>query len=182
MKRHIYLFAICLLVFACSKVPSPVQVTAPIEFGGYEIQPPQGYWYFPKQLPADFRKKEDYFAVMTFASNKEDMPSKNKKMSAHFLFFNFGIAENKYKSFEDYYNAAKQAGVHYNDLPTEAEVLNEIPNWSCKQPEVSYTTIECNCLKDDILSIYVTGSDKAEVFSTTPQLKQMIESVRVNKR
>ncbi len=178
MKKHIYLLAVCLSVFACSKTPSPIQVTAPVQFGGYELQPPQGYWYFPRQLPTDLRKKEDYFAVMTFVSNKEDMPDKNKKMSAHFLFFNFSIAEKKYGSFEAYYNGAKQAGAIFNDLPAEAVVLKKIPNWSCKQAEVSYPTIACSTLKDDILSIYVTGSDKAEVFSTIPQLKQMIESVR----
>ncbi len=181
MKRLI-IFIIGILIVSCSNALSPVQVTAPIEFGGYQIQPPQGYWYFPRQLPTEFWKKDDYFAVMTFASNKEDMPSKNKEMGAHFLFISFGIAENKYESSEGYYNAAKQAGIHYNDVPTEAEVLNKIPNWSCKQTETDMmNNIACSSLRDDLLSIYVVGSNKAEVLAVIPQLKTMIESVRTKK-
>lgn len=169
---------------SCSKTSSPIQVTGPIDFGGYEISPPQGYWYFPRQLPTDFRKKKDYFAVMTFASNIEEMPRENEQYArnAHFLFFNFGIAEKKYRSLKSYYNAAKRAGVRYNDLPPEAEDLNKIPHWSCKQPEMSYPTIECSTLKNDVLAIYVTGSDRSEVFSAIPQLKQMMESVQVKQQ
>jgi hypothetical protein len=151
-----------------------------VKFGGYEFLPPQGYWYFPRQLPTDFRKKKDYFPVITFAANRKDMPHKSRKYERgeQFLFYNFALAENKYGSLEAMYNAARQAGVHFSELPPEAETLNKIPNWSCKQSE-PYTTIVCNSLNNDLLSIYVFGSNRAEVLATIPQLKKMIESVHV---
>ena len=178
MNKIIHVLLVCLSVVGCSRNSSPVQVISPIEFGGYQISPPYGYWYFPRKISSDFRKS-DFLVLLTFWPNKKDVTYRNRQYAPgeQVIFLNFVIAENKYGSFEAYYAAAKKAGVTYLDLSPEQKILQMIPDWSCKQSNEGIYGIECISLRDDLLTIGVHGDDKNQVLMKIPLLKRMIESL-----
>lgn len=181
MKKTFAVILFCLLAFACSRNSLPTEVTSSIEFGGYKMSPPHGYWYFSKarQLSPTFRKKNDFLAVLTLWPNKESMPHKDRKYAPgeQILFINFCIAENRYDSFKAYYAAAEKAGVTYTTLSPEEQEVQSIPSWSCKQSHTSVYGIECISLRQDLLTMGLYGSDKDQVLANIPVLKSMIESL-----
>ncbi len=172
----IIMLLISLFVCGCSDKHSPVQVSGELEIGHYMISPPKGYWYFPRKYLGKFKASNDIFLI-TFWKDKEAATRKDPdKMGA---FFNFGVSENKFNNFDNYYNNASDSGIKYNNLPSETSILNTIDNWSCKQSDQGVYGIECISLRDNLITIGVYGNDKGLVFSKIPLLQKVLESFKI---
>ncbi|HUN53957.1 MAG TPA: hypothetical protein VMU29_02245 [Smithella sp.] len=174
MNKHVYFILICLLIVSCTHKNTPVEVKDKLNFGIYTISPPKGYWYYPRKFLDKYKSSKD-FSVITYWENKDDALKETYPKKKIGVFFNFFVTANTYKKIEDYYKAARGAGVTYSELPREAETLKTMANWSCKQTYHGIYGIECISLTDNAISIGIYGSNKNAVLSKLQLLHTMLD-------
>jgi hypothetical protein len=179
--KHIFcktLLLFCIFIIGCSSKPAPVQVYGTLRFGPYTISPPVDYWYFQRKYPRSFKmpvKTSKDFFLVTFFENKDGISHKTRSG----VFINFGVYKNIYKSFDEYRTIAGKydPGFSYEELPKEAQVLKNIPNWNCKQTNWGVYGIQCIALGKDLVVIGIFG-DENRVISKIPEFKEMVASVK----
>lgn len=181
MLQRIYLILIVMLMSGCSSAAehSLIQINREVEVGPYVVSPPKGYWYFPREYSNNFKNSEDIF-LLTFWENKEGVLKKDPTLAG--IFFNLGIAENKYNNFDEYYNEARKWNIKYDKLPEKASLLLTLKNWSCKQNVTSVYGIECIALGNNLITIGGFGSEKDLVLNKISLFKNMIESFSIKEK
>jgi hypothetical protein len=175
MIKLVFVLLFGLLILGCTKKNTPVQVNGVLKIGQYIISPPIGYWYFPKKHPLKHKMAKKDF-LLTFCKDKESISKKDPTKIDCLI--NFGLFENKYKNYEDYYNNAKVAGISYDKLPDEADILKSNTNWSCMQTLQGPYAIECVSLRKDLVIISAFGFEKEKVLSHISLLQKMLESFK----
>jgi len=183
--KHIFcktLLLFCIFIIGCSSKPAPMQVHGTLRFGPYNIAPPAGYWYYQRKYPKTFKlpvKTSKDFFLESFFENKDTL----LKNTRNGVFINFGVYKNIYKSFDEYRtNAEKyEPWFSYEELPKEAQVLKNMPNWNCKQTNWGAYGIQCIALGKDLVGIGIFG-DKNRVLSKIPEFKSMVDSMEYIKQ
>lgn len=176
-KLNYYLLMIlCVFILGCTVDTSAIQANGELKFGRYIFTPPDGYWFFVKKYPANFKTKSDFF-VVTFWESKEAVSREGLKGKE--TFFNFAVSSSVCQDYKSYYDEAGRLGVTYEHLPVEASALQSIDNWSCKQTDHGIFGIECVSLRKELVTFGIYGNEKGEVMAKIPVFKKMIESFKV---
>lgn len=169
----------CILIVGCSSNAAPRQVHGSLRFGPYTISPPAGCWYFQREYPKSFKlpvKTSKDFFLESFFENKDMLLNKHNIRNG--VFIDFAVYKNIYKSFDEYRTIAKKydPGFSYEELPKEAQVLKNMPNWNCKQTNWGVYGLQCIALRKDQVVIGIFG-DKKRVLSKIPEFKTMVDSM-----